>query len=145
MRIPITHDVTERENAMSGKAKPVVSEPEVDTELLTTAPDDWEFETVSDESPTRVIFDTPGDTFIGQYQGIEHIEQPPDDRGVDQSFDLHTFRGRDGSLYAVNDSYKMKTAMADIKPDTWVRLTYVKDIPSNKGNPMKDIKVEARK
>jgi tRNA nucleotidyltransferase/poly(A) polymerase len=114
---------------------------DVDTSLVTTAPDDWDFETVADESPTKVIFEKFNDTFVGQFVELLHIVP---DNGEDP-FDLFTFRSRDENLYAVNSSYKMIQAMAEIEPGTWVRLTYVKDIDTRKGNPMKDIKVEKRR
>lgn len=126
------------------KAPPsTVDDEGVDVQLVTTAPDDWEFETIVDESPTRVLFTDFGDTFVGEYLGIQHIEQPVDEDGKDQSFDLHNFRGRDGGLYALNDNYKLNNALQDYKGE-WMRLTYVRDIPVKKGNPMKDIKVEIR-
>lgn len=109
--------------------------------LLTSAPDEWEFETVSDESPARIVFEKVGETFVGQYVGMEHI-QP--ENGEDP-FDLYVFRGRDGNLYSLNNSFKIEKGMQDVKPDAWVRVTYVKEIPVKKGNPMKDFKVEVRK
>lgn len=113
---------------------------------LTTGTENWAWETVVEEAPSRVIFDAIGDTFIGQYVGMEHIDQPPNDKGEDQSFDLFNFRGKDGGLYAVNTSYKLNEAMGDkVNPGDWVRITYVKDLPTNrKQNPMKDFRVDVR-
>lgn len=114
---------------------------DVDMSLLTTAPEGVEFETVVDESPSKVIFETIGDVFVGQYEGMQHIAP---DNGEDP-FDLLTFRGRDGNLYGVNNSYKMSQATNLMPLGAWVRLTYTKDIDTRKGNPMKDIKVEVSK
>lgn len=116
---------------------------EVDSTLLTEAPDDWEFETIAEAAPTRVVFDTIGDVFIGQYQGIEHIV--PEDSKV-EPFDLFIFLGRDGNRYSVNTSYKLEKALADVDVDTWVRLKYVNDIPTGRGlQPMKDFVVSVKK
>jgi len=128
--------------------KPPVQEPEpdVDETLLTTAPEDWEWETIAEQSATRVLFDTIGDTFIGQYEGMDHIEQEPDANGQDQSFDLYVFRGRDGNRYSVNTSYRLNEAMAKVSPSDWVRIVYVADIPtSRKLQPMKDFRVDVRR
>lgn len=114
----------------------------IDIELVTTAPDDWEFETVRDESPTRVIFEEFGDTFVGQFSRLDHITP---DNGKDDPFDLWVYYAQDGKPYAVNDSYAVRQGMKDVLEGQWVRLTYVKDIPSSKGNDVKDIKVEVRK
>lgn len=121
------------------------SEQPAEEDLVSTAPADWEWEMVAEESPTRVIFDAIGDIFIGQFKAKIHIDQEPDKNGVDQSFDLWTFRGRDGALYAINDSYKMALAMESAGVDQWFKITYIKDIPTTKGNPVKDLRVEVRR
>lgn len=130
---------------MSPKATAKATPATVNAEdLISTAPDEWEFETVVEESPTMVVFDTIGDVFIGQYVGTEHIDP---NNGKDEPFDRYNFRGRDGELYAVNKSYKLAQAMEDkdIQPETWVRITYIKDIPTDrKLNPMKDFRIDVR-
>jgi hypothetical protein len=130
-----------RNNAKASAAV-VADDPEIDETLLTTAPDEWEFETVAEESAIRVIMEDPGDVFIGQYVGTEHVEP---DNGKDDPFDLFTFRGRDGRLYSMNQSYKLTKAMDKVSPDQWVRITLVKEIPSSKGNPVKDYRVEVKR
>lgn len=124
-------------------AKNVVDE----TPDVSTVPIDWEFETVVEESATGIIFDTVGDQFVGQYKGTEHIDPGTVDKeGKSKAFDRFLFVGRDGNLYAVPMSYKLDKAMDEIEEGQWVRITYVKDIPTGAGlNPMKDFKVEVRK
>jgi len=130
---------------MAGKRETATNEVESTVDVSTT-PDGWEFETVQEESPTRVIFDTIGDQFIGQYIGDEHIDLPPDAEGKDQSFDLFNFRGRDGERYAINKSYSLEQAMEKVNQGDWTRITYVKDVPTKRSlNPMKDFRVEVRK
>lgn len=117
----------------------------VDTAMLTTAPDDWEFETVTDETPTRISFDTFGESVILQYVEQIHVDQEPDKEGKDRSFDLLIWKGRDGKPYSLNVSYKLKQAMETVVPGDWCRLTYIKDVPTARNmNPMQDIKVERR-
>lgn len=114
-----------------------------ETPDVSTVPSDWEFETIAEESATVIIFDTVGDQFVGQYKGIEHIDPEKEDV---EAFDRFLFTGRDGVIYAVPQSYKLDKAMEIVKPDQWVRITYVKDIPTGrKLNPMKDFVVEVRK
>jgi hypothetical protein len=130
---------------MTAKDKSATNEVETTADVSTT-PDGWEFETVQEESPTRVIFDTIGDQFVGQYIGDEHIDLPPNDKGEDQSFDLFNFRGRDGERYAINKSYSLEQAMEKVTEGQWCRITYAKDVPTKRSlNPMKDFRVEVRK
>lgn len=112
-------------------------------ESVSDYPSEWEWETVADESPSRVIFDTVGDVFVGRYVGDQHIEH--EEEGEDASFDLFLFRGRDEALYAVNKSYKLVEAMKNVNPDEWVRIEFVKEIPVKKGNPLKDFRVLVRR
>jgi len=108
----------------------------------------WEWKTVADESPTTVIFDTIGEAFVGQYKGSEHIVTGKIDEktGKPEEFDRFLFRARDSQPYAINKSYKLDAAMEDVEIDAWVRITYVKDIPTNRNlNPLKDFKVDVRK
>ena len=122
------------------------TEPEATEISVMESPDGWEWDTVAEESPTRILFDTKGESFIGQYIGMDHIEQEPDKDGKDQSFDLYIFRGRDGVLYSVNKSYKLEEAMQKVAEGDWTRITYVKDIPTKRGlNPMMDLRVDVRK
>lgn len=135
---------------MASKAANKATESTVDEHVSTvdvsTSPEGWEWDTVAEESATTVIFDEIGDVFIGQYIGEEHIEQEPDKDGKDQSFDRYVFRGRDGSRYAVNKSYKLNEAMETVGTDQWVRITYVADITTKRGlNPMKDFRVDVRR
>lgn len=124
-----------------------VESAEIDHSVTSVTPDGWEFEIVAEETPTKVVFETIGDVFIGQYVGPEHVDQEPDPKtGEDKSFDLYIFRGRNGGLYAINKGFKLAEAMETVGVDEWVRFTYVKDVPTGrKQNPMKDLRVERRK
>lgn len=131
-------------STVTANDKPDFVDDEVDETLLTTAPDDWEFETVH-ESATRVLFDTIGDVFIGQYVGDEHIEPAEDADNKFEPFDLINFRGRDGKLYAVNSSHNLVKAMAKVEEGQWVRITFASETDSKKGNPLKNFTVDVRK
>lgn len=116
-----------------------------DVDLVSTAPDDWEFKTVIEESPTGVVFDTVGDVFIGQF--VDRITITPDkpEKGeAKDPFDLFRFRGRDGELYAINPSGKLDRGMSVVNAGDWVRITLIKLIPSSKGNDFKDFRVEVK-
>lgn len=122
---------------------------EVDEVLLTTAPEDWEFETHTDQSPIQAILEDIGDTFVGQYEETRHIV-PDKSGGPEDEFDLLIFRGRDGNPYSVAPGYKLERAFSPdnpkpIKPGTWCMLTLVQLIDTGrKDNPMKDIMVKTR-
>lgn len=112
---------------------------------VTQSPEGWEWETVVEGAPARVVFDTIGDSFIGQFIGEEHVDQEPAADGSDPSFDLFLYRGQDGDRYAINKSYALAEAMVKVEPGQWCRITYIKDIAtSRKLNPMKDFKVDVR-
>ena len=123
-----------------------VSTPEFDENAdVTASPEDWNWETVAKEAPTKIIFDTIGDVFVGKYVGKEHIEREPDAEGKDRSFWLHKFEGRDGDVYSVNDSFDLNEKMAEDMIGKWVRLTYLKDVKTERGlNAMKSFRVDVR-
>lgn len=132
-----------------GASNDVEEYAEVDETLVTTAPDDWEFETHTDQSPIAVVFDEKGDTFIGCFEEVRHIK--PDKGDENDEFDLLIFRGRDGNPYSVTPGYKLERAFSPsnpkaIEPGTWCKITLVQLIDTGrKDNPMKDYKVETRK
>lgn len=114
-----------------------------DMALLTQAPDDWEFETVVTETPTQVILEEKGETFIGRYEGRQTIT--PDSK-PDKAFDVLVFRGRDDNLYSMSPGYKLEKAFDDIEKESWVRITLMALIDTGyPGNPMKDYKVEVKR
>lgn len=123
--------------------EPEVTPEDVDMSLLTEAPDDWEFETIAEESPTTIIMEVE-DVFIGQFIEMEHVEAKEGDRPFDP-FDRYRFQGRDEKPYALNKSYKLEDAMKAVNPGQWVRITCVKEIDTGKGNPLKDYRVEVRR
>jgi hypothetical protein len=94
-----------------------------------------------------VVFDTIGDTFVGQYVGEQTITpEGTDSKGEPlEPFDLYIFTGRDNNSYSVNKSWKLEQAMEMVKIDDWVRIVYVKDVETKRGlNPMKDFRVDVR-
>jgi hypothetical protein len=112
------------------------------------APDDWEWETAAEGAPTGVVFETIGDTFVGQYLRTQHVDREPAADGSDQSFSLYLFKGRDGELYSLNQSYSLKEAFEDgiISENTWCRITYIKDVKvANWPTPMKSFRIDVRK
>jgi hypothetical protein len=113
---------------------------------VTEAPNDWEWETVAEGSATVVIFEKPGDEFVGQYIASEHIEREMNAKGEDQSFDRFVFLGRDSERYALNKSYALDEAMGKVEIGDWCRILFFKEIPTARGqNPMKDFKVSVRR
>lgn len=102
----------------------------------------WEWETVAEETGIKVVFDTIGDTFIGQYLGRVTITP----KNGDEPFDLFNFRGTDGRMYSLNTSHKLEEAFESIPTGTWTRTVYIKDVPvPRRPEPMKDFRVDVRK
>lgn len=116
---------------------------DIDETLLTTAPEDWEFETVSEESPIGVVLENPGDTFIGQFDGDMTISP---ENGKDDAFEVFLFIGRDERRYSMSKSYKLNAGMAAVSKGQWVRITLVKEIETGRGlNSMKDFRIEVKR
>ena len=110
--------------------------------LLTTAPDDWEFETVVQQSPTAVEFEKVGDAFIGCYVERRTITPAKDD-----PFDLLIFEGRDGEPYGISPSYKLDEAEKTGKFDkgAWYRITLKTLLDTGNKQPMKDFQIDRRR
>lgn len=125
------------------KAVEPAPEPSPDESELPPVDDSTEgWETVREESPTVIIFDTPGDRFTGVYQGKETIHNPQDG----EDFDRHRFTGLDSKPYAINDSWTLQDGLKDVAVGSLVRLTYTKNVETGrKLNPMKDVKVEVKR
>jgi hypothetical protein len=131
----------------TSNASKTIVEPEfVPDADVTVAPETWEWDTVSEAAATRVVFDTIGDTFVGKLLRKDYIEREPAADGKDQSFHLWVFKGRDGDTYAINNSYEIDEALANIPFETWVRIQYLKDVKTARNlNPMKSFKVDVKK
>ena len=141
---------TESEETMTARAKMTqVPTTEDDFEAnadVSYSPEGWEWETVEEGAPTKILFDTIGDSFVGQYIDDEHVDREPTANGEDMSFVLFIFRGRDGDRYAINKSFALEEAMKKVDRGAWCRITYIKDIPTaRKQNDMKDFRVDVRK
>jgi hypothetical protein len=104
------------------------------------AEENWDV--VSEEAPTMMVFDTIGDQFIGTYSG--NVEITPDEDDPDSTFTQGRFRGTDGELYATNLGYDLRTALGKVQPGTLCRITYMKDIDTGQPSPMKSFRVETR-
>ncbi len=94
---------------------------------------------VSDESPTKVIFDTIGDVFQGVFEGEKEITPKEGD-----PFTMYLFRGPDGELFGIPESFKIKTGMAEVKAGQECRIEYVKDVNVGRPQPMKDYRISVR-
>lgn len=101
------------------------------------------WKTVTEGAATKVGFDTLGDVFIGTLLGQVHIAPENDD-----PFDVWQFRAADGQegltdneLVNINTSYGLRD-LESVPIGSLVRLEYVKDVPTNKGNPMKSFLIQ---
>jgi hypothetical protein len=133
----------------SAKAKPTPATEQASASVIGAVDgDQTEWETIYEESPTTVIMDAIGDTLIGTYEGVQHIE-PMDEKTGQPShepFDRFLFRGHDGDLYALNSSYQLRKAIEDVKIGSVVKITLSKFIETNrKQNPLKDYRIQVAK
>lgn len=103
---------------------------------------EFEWQNVVERSAIVMQFDKIGDTFIGQYDGVEHIEPENGADDGSDNFDRYVFL-RDGNRFAVNMSYKVAKALDGVEKGTWVRIKYVANVPTKRGlNDMKDFVVD---
>jgi hypothetical protein len=131
---------------MATAARPTKSTAPVDeTPDVSTVPEGWEWETVSEGAATKIIFDTIGDEFVGEFIGKDHIDREPAADGSDQSFDMWQFRGQDKELYAINSSYELDDVLKNLNPGAWVHIKYVKNVKTNQPQPMKSFLVRIKK
>ncbi len=106
------------------------------------------WETVAEEAPDRIIFDTIGDQFTGWYRGETEEISPGRAAAEDaKPFKLYLFRSvDDGGTYAINQSWALVHAMEKVKVGDLVRITYIKDVPtSRKLQDMKSYRVEVKR
>lgn len=114
------------------------------------ASDGWT--TVQEESPAVLVFENPGDQFVGRYIGPETVT--PEGEG-EEPFTRYTFRAEgnpaeaeipDGTLVAINSSWRVESAMGKVEPGDLTRITYTKDIKTKRGlNPLKDFRVDVKR
>lgn len=107
---------------------------------------DSEWTTVADETPAQVIFDTIGDTFEGTYVEKREIVNPnPDPKtGEHSKWNQYVFRGTDGELYGINESYSIAKGMAEVPFGTYTQLEYKKSVEVGRPSPMRDFIIRTR-
>jgi hypothetical protein len=117
-----------------------------------TAKTDPEWETVQDEPRTKISLEDEGETFIGFYEGTEHITDPnPDKDGNFNEWNQYNFTGIfpdeiSGERVAINAGAHLRQALDQIDPMKYVvRITRGRTIPvKNQPSPMVTFKVDKR-
>ena len=110
----------------------------------TDVADEWE--TASEESPTRITFDQIGDVFTGIKTGSQELP------GDDAPYTQYLFRAvgmtklgiEDGELCGINESYKLKP-LGEIEDGKMCRIEYVKDVEVGRPQPMKDFRIQTKR
>lgn len=114
--------------------------------MAAKSPDGDEWEIVKEAAPTKVAFDEFGDKFIGVYLSREEITDP----NTAKTWTQHIFTGiypdeLAGERCGINGSSELDDALAGVPFGNQVQLTYVKDVPTHKGNPLKSFDIRQRK
>lgn len=115
-----------------------------------TENDGWE--AVQDEPRIVVALENEGETFIGFYEGTQHIVDPnPDKDGNFNEWDQYNFIGispseLDGEKVAINAGAHLRQALGQLEPNTWItRITRGRAVPvKNQPSPMVSYKVDRR-
>ena len=111
-----------------------------------SAPDDSDWDVISEAAATIVAFDEVGDKFRGIKRGVQVIEDP----NTGGTWNQWQFTGifpdeLAGELCGINGTYQLDRDLAAIPDGMEVQVTYVKDVPTRKGNPLKSFQVLSRK
>lgn len=101
-----------------------------------------EFVTVSDGQvtpETKIVFDTIGDQFTGNYLGTRTMNNP------DGSYQQARFE-MNGETFFANANFNLREGLKNVRPGSKVRITYTNDLDTGQSLPMRIFKVEvARK
>lgn len=107
---------------------------------ILAVPEGLEWTTARHESPTQVVFDTPGDLYVGVYVGKEVVEFE-DKKGEQQTFTVIHWKDDDGPK-ATNASWALLDAYKDIPVGAITRNLYVKDLDVGQQSALKDFAVD---
>jgi len=100
------------------------------------------WETVAEEAPVMVEFDTVGDVFEAVYEGSTDIDLPEDKRQDGRTtFRQLRFR-KDGVLYGINAGLKLREAFNSIPDGTLCRITLMAFVEVGQPSKMKDFRVQ---
>lgn len=106
----------------------------------TSPDDDWEI--ASHGVPSRIEFDTDGDTFTGYYTGMQEVTND----ATGETYDYLGFLGTDGEPYQISASVQLRQIFADVQTGSLAEITRKREIPMGNGrNPMKDYRVRVRR
>jgi hypothetical protein len=103
---------------------------------------DEEWETVA-ETRTKIIFDTDGDQFTGQWEGFQNITDP----NTGEVYEYANFREAGTGLpVTTSASYQLKAGLVDVPLQSMVRITRTGTTDMGKGkNPMNNFKVQVKR
>lgn len=114
-----------------------------DKAVTTTPVDNWEKVEIP-EAPVRLVWEAPGDIFIGTYQGEEKAGIDPENG---RPFSKYVFTDPDGVRVAVDQSSAVRDGMTrgNVRIGDEVRLSYVSDTDTGQQSPRRDITVEVKR
>lgn len=115
-------------------------------EIIAGIPDDMEWTLVHDEAPDQLKLEEIGEEHTLLYMGQAEITPPPTPKQIEKGeeptpFTQLQFRQRTGVPLVHNAGYEMREAFSDVKPLTWVKVKYVKNVDIGQASPMKSVKV----
>jgi|SRR5215469_464547 len=127
----------------------------------------FEWETVHTEAPDQILFESPGDTYIGLYVGWDLIYPDPENPNAEKAnawfVQLH-FTDPSGSK-VINTGFDLRRAFLDhtnyrewvrdsavkpeftekIAPQSVTRIQYAKDVDVDQNDPMRSFRVDVAK
>lgn len=88
--------------------------------------EDYQWETVHEEAPDQLIFDTIGDTYIGEYVGHDLI-YPEGDGAPEKWFIQLRWRDHEG-IKTTNAGYELQTTYVEVQTDNNGHVISTKDL-----------------
>jgi hypothetical protein len=104
-----------------------------------TQNDGWMRVSSDEVDETKIVFDTLGDEFIGEYIGQRSLKND------DGEYTQLRFRNDDGELFFTNANYSLKNSFSKIRPGRTVRITFTDEKDVGQRSPLKIFTVDVRR
>lgn len=101
-------------------------------------PDDWQTVSEDETDETKIVFDTIGDVFIGEYLGSRVIESE------DGKFTQFRFKKGD-EVYFTNAGYSLLRGMQKVRIGQMTRLLFKSERDTGQDSPMRIMQVDVAK
>lgn len=100
--------------------------------------DGWTTVSEDEVDENKVVFENPGDAFIGTYLGKRTVTN------ADGSYVQFRFRNDDGTFF-MNGNYSLQRGMAEVREGRMCRITYTEDKDVGQKSPLRIFRVDVKR